>query len=1155
MYAQIPVADYTIQTPSCLNEQQEIINNSTNSNTYSWDFCLGDFKTTPSISVNYGTATSAIYGLKIVKYDGKYYGFALGSSTLYRIEYNADLGNTNPVITDLGNFDGLITNAEGIDIVKEGNQWIGIAGFGSSSNTGNLLRLTWSDLTLAPSVESLGNFNVGGRMRDIQIVRQLGNYILVAPNYNNNTLIRIDFGNSMTNTPTLLDVYESNVLTDVSLPPTMSVVKKAGNWQVVVGSILTKIVSVFDLGPDILSEPVFVKSENFTSSFTNYLVKMDAVRDGDNFYALVSELNNPMHLLDLKSLSNSDTFEEVTLSGMPTSYGLDIFKDKSKYYGLGARTHLQLLTFESFCNQSQTISSDTNPFITYYQDGTYAVELIASNLDEDYDYSVQNVIISTSLAPEVTSQITGNCLSSPISFEGQQISGSINSWSWDFGDGLGTSTLQKDSYTFGTAGTYQVKLNVTDINGCSNLLIDTVQVYDEPIPDFTYPAGTFCMNNPISFTNTSTGETGPVVNWTWDFNGEGTSSAKDTVFTFTTSGSKTIELKSSIPGCANVVQKVIFVEEAPTVDFSFDNVCNGQTTTFNDLTTGNNLVTWDWDFGDGNTSASQNPTHSYANPGQYNVMLTVTNSIGCSTTLTQSVLNHNIPTVNFTNELACSSSPIHFTDRSLVQNANLVAWQWDFGDTNTSTDQNPSHLYGQTGDFTVQLKAYSEFGCVDSVSNPITVLQGPEVDFSWDKSCSESTTTFTDLTTNYGFAVIDRTWIIDSNVKTDQNPSYTFSTPGTYTIQQSVTLDNLCAQTVSKDMIVKEPPLVQFGYNESCGASGTLLYDLTDQSNDKITGREWRIDGQMVSADSVFESQLVPGTYSIALTVLTSSGCNESSIQNISLIGSPNASFTLNTDYGASPLSVSFSNTSTGGDVYEWQFGDVNNSTSTEKNPTFTFNDIGTYTVVLKTSTSTNSNCFSETTHTINVVVPDEQANIQTVIPFEDNGHTSYLITIENTGTTTLNNNNQLIIRANYGTEVIEQLNSVIYAGKTINYIPSFATTNGTLPNNVCVELVGVEGNILDRNCASTNNQNTITLPYPNPAKNLFTIDVILPEAQEILVRILNSNGQEQLINSYPGINGLNQLTLDVTSLLQGLYIIELTAGSTTQQYKISIVR
>lgn len=1144
LIAQNPIADFTVVPTACSSEKIELINNSLNATSYEWDFCLGDFKELPNITSDISSNISKTYGLKVVNSNNSYYGFAINNRKLYRFNFGNSTTNI-PTVDDLGDL-GLINNSEGIDIINDGDRWVGIVGFGSTAAGGNLVRLVWTDLGQLPVAENIGNFGYGNsRIRDIKLVKQDKNYILAFTPYDNK-FVRVDFGKSLLNPLDSTTIVTSSPLNSVEFPVGMSIVKYEGQWKLIVGSVITKSISIFNLGNDILSEPIFIKNQIFDT--WDFLAKVRVINDG-NFYAYISTSNGSSHLLDLKKLEASDSFIESIIPNMPIVYGIDIIKEGSSHYVLGVQTNLHSLHFDKTCSANQDYSVLASPSISFSQSETYDISLLVLN-DGEYDQVTKSITISPSQAPQFTAELTGNCLSSPISFSGQQLSGDIISWNWNFGDGVGTSTLQDDTYTYAVAGEYQVKLSVTDANGCNNLYIDTARVYEEPIPDFSTPAGTLCMNTAVSFSNTTTGETGPAVSWTWDFNGEGASSEKEPTFTFLTPGNKTITLTSSIPGCADVTQQTIYIEDAPTTDFGFDNVCNTQTTTFSDLTSGSTPVAWEWDFGDGNNSIDQSPVHTYTDAGKYTVTLSTTNSLGCTTIKTDTVYNYAIPTVSFSNDLPCSTSPVNFTDESLVMDGSISGWNWNFGDGNLSIDRNPSHVFGQTGDFTVQLKAYSQYGCVDSTETVLNIDQGPEVGFDFDKACSENTTVFADTTNSHGISITNWSWYINNQYYNTQHPTHDFDAAGIYTVQQSVTLDNNCSHTISRDIHVEESPETGFTYTESCKGNIVTFADTTSSS---IVEYEWRINGVIESTDSTFEMVLQPDSYEVYFKTTSSASCVGDISKGLVISGGPVADFSVSTDYGATPLSVQFTNTSSGANSYLWDFGDESGAPSSEQNPSFVYQDTGSYEITLVAYGL--EDCSHTTSHTINVVEPEHLALVQSINILDDG---TIVVLLNNEGSITYDGNNtSLVFTLDNGAELSEPLNSTLFPQQTISHVVSFTLGDVEGSSIFCASLVYdeiEESVILDKNCITLSNQVVINDAYPNPSSGYINQDVILPEAGQINLLMIDRTGAVALDQKITNASeGLNELSIDTTPYRPGLYILKIESGNVRKEMRVII--
>ena len=220
----------------------------------------------------------------------------------------------------------------------------------------------------------------------------------------------------------------------------------------------------------------------------------------------------------------------------------------------------------------------------------------------------------------------------------------------------------------------------------------------------------------------------------------------------------------------------------------------GETIQFSNTSTGE-ITSWSWDFGDGNTSTQENPSHAYPKQGNYTASLTVSNKAG-SDTITLAITVFGPPSASFsTSETKTKpGSSIQFTDEST---GDIDSWSWDFGDGNTSTEENPSHTYAEKGDYTVSLTVSNKAGS-DTDTLPIVVLAPPNANFSASEARARvnSSIQFTDESTGD----ID-SWLWDfgdGSTNTQRNPSHTYRDAGTYTV--SLTVSN----AVSSDTRVKK---------------------------------------------------------------------------------------------------------------------------------------------------------------------------------------------------------------------------------------------------------------------------------------------------------------------------------------------------------------
>ncbi|MEN8247711.1 MAG: PKD domain-containing protein [Bacteroidota bacterium] len=1155
-FGQCPTTDFSINANACIDELVFPQNNTLGANQYLWDFCSGDFELTPGTE-RIGASSSLNRGRSVrvaQMVDENWIGFAIdqAANKLVRFEFDTSLDST-PTLTNLGNPSGLLSGAYDFQIVQEDNTWNMLVVNASSSN---LIRYNFgtSLLNETPVAENLGDLGVLTTPNNITIEKS-GESLYAFVTNGNGTIARLEFGNSILNTPSV----SSFNITGINNPRGVDVIKDCDNWIGLVTSYSNNKVFYLDFGSDLSQDPASGEITFYTSY--NYPASLSLIHEGGNYYGLIQSALGDLYKLSFGAsiADQNGTGENLGDFGLNDNFANEWINIGSDWYGFSIELsnpatpgsgNLVRYKFPTTCVTSPSTSNEKYPQSEYTVDGNYQITLVAKNSNGDIDAYSQPITISPSHAPQLSAEITGNCLSSPINFSGDQLSGDITSWNWDFGDGIGTSSLQNDTYTYASAGDYPVKLTVTDANGCNNLYIDTARVYEEPIPDFSYPTGTLCMNLPTTFTNTTLGETGPAVSWTWDFNGEGSSNEKDPTFTFLTSGNKTVTLSSSVPGCANVTQQTIYIEEAPITDFGFDNVCNTLTTTFVNLTTGSPPVSWNWDFGDGNFSTDQIPTHTYTNPGKYAVSLSTANSLGCTIEKVDTVYNYAIPTVSFSNNLPCSTSPISFSDESMVQDGSIANWEWNFGDGNSSTERNPAHIYGQVDTFTVQLKAYSQYGCVDSTEALISLIQGPEVGFTFDKACSESVTEFTDTTNSRGIQKSQWTWSIDGEIYTIPNPEHTFTSAGIDTVQLSVTLSNNCSQTISRVINVEDLPIANFDYSESCKADTVTLFDITPGS---IALREWWINGALESTDSAFNSSLEPGEYSLYLNVITENGCTDDIAKAINIKGPPEADFSILPAYGSNPLTVEFSNQSENADSLLWQFGDLSNTTSKETDPSFVYLDTGSYDVSL--TAYGLEDCNHAITKTVSVVEPTHGAIVNSIHILEDG---TIVVLLDNEGSITYNENNtSLVFTLDDGAEITEPLGNTLYPLQTISHVADFLL--GEIRNSrvLCVSILYTDGDeslILDKNCITLNNQVEIIDAYPNPSSGFINIDLILPESAEVSITLIDSKGSVLYKNSYQTAHkGLHEYTIDTTPYRAGMYLLVVDSGDIRKVMKVVI--
>src|SRR2546426_3464853 len=271
---------------------------------------------------------------------------------------------------------------------------------------------------------------------------------------------------------------------------------------------------------------------------------------------------------------------------------------------------------------------------TYGGAGTYNVTLTVTDGGGSNSKTQPVTVSPANQAP--TANFTSSCsgLTCDFTSTSSDPDGSIASYSWAFGDG-GTSIAQNPSHTYGGSGNYTVTLTVTDNQGASSAptskSVTVTAPNQAPTADFTSSCGGLTCD----FTSTSSDPDGSIASYSWAFGDGGTSTAQNPSHTYGGSGSYTVTLTvtdnqgaTSAPTSKSVT--VTAPNQPPTANFTSS--CSGLTCYFTSTSNDpdGSIASYSWAFGDGGTSAAQNPSHTYATGGRYGVTLTVADNQGAT---------------------------------------------------------------------------------------------------------------------------------------------------------------------------------------------------------------------------------------------------------------------------------------------------------------------------------------------------------------------------------------------------------------------------------------------------------------------------------------------------------------------------------------------
>lgn len=402
-------------------------------------------------------------------------------------------------------------------------------------------------------------------------------------------------------------------------------------------------------------------------------------------------------------------------------------------------------------------STDDNPMHVYSATGDYTVTLSAFNTisgcPDSFDESL--VYIRDIQASFFSDSLLCHGVENPFDASlSQDVHMACNrGFHWEFDDmsihPLTTSDPNAE-LPFPNSGPVGVTLVVTDINGCTDTATNNVAIYGLEA-DFASDLNSVCLPSVVDFEDLSFADT-TITSWSWDF-GDG-----QQYFEQDTNHLYTISTYNDIPtdldtifvfltiedeiGCVSEDSLYIFVYGITSnLTVSDNTLCSGEMANFTatDFTQLGSNLTFDWNFGNGETSNLQNPTDiEFIDEGSYDVLLIYEEiASGCfdSTTINLNVLN--FPTPSFTTSSGsdlyiCPNDNVLFSNTTTTGSP-FMSYSWDFGNGNTSTVTDPGTTYPDNGTYTVQLIASIDapYGCVDTIQQTYNV-QGPVGGFTTD---------------------------------------------------------------------------------------------------------------------------------------------------------------------------------------------------------------------------------------------------------------------------------------------------------------------------------------------------------------------------------------------------------------------------------------
>ncbi len=685
--------------------------------------------------------------------------------------------------------------------------------------------------------------------------------------------------------------------------------------------------------------------QNIGEYFIKAIIK-DSIGCVDTFY-----FNQPVKVYGLQANFSTPNDTLVCAQVVPFTNLSNIIDSLSSFYHSDDSIIENTWAFRS----NLQISRLKNPF-RYLNPDNYLIKLKIKNTIGCLDSIEKPLII---LGPKANFEFIGDssaCQNSTISFN--NLSTDATTYIWRFGDSLNNTLItNSDSnivFKYENWGTFYPSLSAQGSivrNGinitCSTNFPDSLQdnfreilIFQNPNPSFTWQSG--CINRNVQFNNTSAQGYSPIVNYLWDFGDGNTSPDVSPTHTYSDTGRYIVILKAyDTSGCTDSIFNEIIVAPPPKANFTFNEACFGSSHNFIDSSLAFNDIIYEfqWNLGDQANSNLQNPQITFDSAKSYEVSLKVTNTSGCSDSISKAIVVRSFPNTSFSVIENCEYDSIIFHPDSNQMDEVNYSWKI-FDDQNnlifTNLDSS-FKIINNDGLYTARLSINSIYNCKDSTEKLFNIFPKPNANFTLNENnqCLNSNSLIINNNSNINSGFIAHKWYFGNGDSSDLvNPIYNYSDTGSYHIQLILTSDKNCYDSLTDTVNIFENPKANFISKnlESCfNIQDFEFIDSSFISKGNYT-RTWIISENSNYSDSIINPSFTnSGIKTVKLIVNSNSNCNDSFEINIEVNPKPNPQFNINdSDQCLAGNLFEFSSNNSidyGNYSIHWDFGDASSDT------------------------------------------------------------------------------------------------------------------------------------------------------------------------------------------------------------------------------------
>jgi gliding motility-associated-like protein len=477
----ISQVSFEVEDTICINDTVVITNTSREATSYYWNFCSGNLLYDPG-GVNFpdpGTLNGPAF-IDFAEDGSGYYAFITNHTdgTIARYYYGNSLLN-DPVTFNLGDFGGIIPrHVQGIQLIQDGGQWYAFI-VGGQREESRLVRLDFgSSLSNTPTAVNLGDSETLDYPTDLYIFQESGEWYIFTVNYNSNTLTRFYFGSDLTSNPVALTYAEVSL--SLNHPTGFSPIYVNGNWIIFVSNYGSHEITALEFGNSLTNNPSERNIGN--PDYLYYPFDLTILRDCERIFGFV--LNRLGDIVRMDFNNGIDSIPDFTSLGevgnLYNPQGIsDVFRVGDTLFAFVANIDNNSITrlFFPGCNNASVASSTDRdpPLITYNAPGNYNISLVINEGLPDQENYCSNITVFDS--PEVN--LGNDTVIDPSAIITLDAGGDYESYEWSNGETTPVIEVNR-------AGIYSVV--VTNEYGCT--AEDEIEIFFEiDIPNFFTPNG------------------------------------------------------------------------------------------------------------------------------------------------------------------------------------------------------------------------------------------------------------------------------------------------------------------------------------------------------------------------------------------------------------------------------------------------------------------------------------------------------------------------------------------------------------------------------------------------------------------------------------------------------------------------------------------